>query len=203
LAGISGLGEKIRKIRTAKGRTLANVASEVDCSVALLSQIETGKVTPSVKTLVAIATALKVPVGILFEDVYGSDNIWLASAKERPAYQQVDEGCSASYLGNSCPGADHEADVFEVVMQPGGSTGSAPLLHPGREMGVILEGEVILTLEDEEYTLTAGDLVCFRSELGHRIRNESDKPAKGLWFVMPPGEKGKRYLVAPLKPEQD
>ena len=197
MAAISGLGEKIRKIRNAKGRTLANIASEVKCSVALLSQIETGKVTPSVKTLVAIASSLKVPVGILFEDVYGTDSIWVSRAGERPAPRPIDKGCIASYLGNSCPGADHEADVFEVTMEPGGSTGAEPLLHPGRELGVVLEGEIILTLEGEDHVLKTGDLVCFRSELGHRIRNEGDGKARGLWFIMPPGEKGKRYLVVP------
>lgn len=197
MAAIVGLGEKIRKIRTGKGRTLASIASEVGCSVALLSQIETGKVAPSVKTLIAVAAALKVPVGILFEDVYGTDTIWMCRASEPRTYRQIDKGCRAAYLGNSCPGADHEADVFEVVMAPGATTGAEPLLHPGRELGIILEGQMSLTLDEETYTLTAGDIICYRSDLGHTWRNPGDTPAKSLWFIMPPSDKGKRLLVAP------
>lgn len=61
------IGERLRAARQQRGVTVRGLARAVDVSASLISQIETGKSSPSVSTLYAITTAL----GISIEDVFG------------------------------------------------------------------------------------------------------------------------------------
>src|SRR3954454_17867725 len=63
----AGLGRKLRLRRTIKRLSLQHVADLADISVGLLSQIERGLTTPSLRSLRQICTALDMPVGWLFD----------------------------------------------------------------------------------------------------------------------------------------
>jgi quercetin dioxygenase-like cupin family protein len=56
--------------------------------------------------------------------------------------------------------------------------------HPGSEFGLMLRGELVLTLGFEELVLRPGDSVSFDSTTPHRYRNDGVEPAVGVWFVI-------------------
>ena len=62
------IGERLRQARLARGMTVRGLARLVDVSASLISQIETGKSSPSVSTLYAITAALEISV----EDVFAN-----------------------------------------------------------------------------------------------------------------------------------
>ena len=62
------LGERIKKTRNEKGRSLRDLAAELDLSASFLSQIEQGKASPSIENLKKIANSLDVKVSYLIED---------------------------------------------------------------------------------------------------------------------------------------
>jgi DNA-binding XRE family transcriptional regulator/quercetin dioxygenase-like cupin family protein len=68
VAAILRLGERIRAERARQGLSLRGLARAVGLSPSLISQIETGRCQPSVRTLYAITTALGVPVEEVFGD---------------------------------------------------------------------------------------------------------------------------------------
>jgi transcriptional regulator with XRE-family HTH domain/quercetin dioxygenase-like cupin family protein len=61
------IGERLRQARLRRGITVRGLARVVDVSASLISQIETGKSSPSVSTLYAITAALDISI----EDVFG------------------------------------------------------------------------------------------------------------------------------------
>ncbi len=61
------IGERLRQARLRRGMTVRGLARVVDVSASLISQIETGKSSPSVSTLYAITAALEISI----EDVFG------------------------------------------------------------------------------------------------------------------------------------
>lgn len=63
------LGASLRRHREAAGRTLSAIAAEAGCSPAHLSEVERGRKDVSIDVLVAIAYALRVPVGSLYAEV--------------------------------------------------------------------------------------------------------------------------------------
>ena len=56
--------------------------------------------------------------------------------------------------------------------------------HPGREYGVVLEGQLGVQLGFDEYTLGPGDSIAFDSTKPHRLCNLGDVPVNGIWFVV-------------------
>ncbi|MGH9102074.1 MAG: cupin domain-containing protein [Acidimicrobiales bacterium] len=72
-AGLGGLdrgalvGERLRRRRLDLGIGVRELARRVDCSPSLISQVERGKVAPSVSTLWAMVTALGVSMDSLFD----------------------------------------------------------------------------------------------------------------------------------------
>jgi transcriptional regulator with XRE-family HTH domain/quercetin dioxygenase-like cupin family protein len=64
---IPPIGERIRSVRQARGTSLRALAREAKVSASLVSQIETGRLRPSVSTLYAITGALGVPLSDVLE----------------------------------------------------------------------------------------------------------------------------------------
>jgi transcriptional regulator with XRE-family HTH domain len=62
------IGEKLREVRQERNMSLRKLAEKADISASMLSQIETGKVFPSVRSLYDIATALGVAVDYFFPE---------------------------------------------------------------------------------------------------------------------------------------
>jgi transcriptional regulator with XRE-family HTH domain len=57
------VGAKVRHTRRLRGLTLKEVADQAGCSESLLSKIENGRATPSLKMLQRLASALGLTVG--------------------------------------------------------------------------------------------------------------------------------------------
>ena len=62
------VGAQIRRLRTDRGLTLAQVGELADLNVGYLSQVENDKASPSLETLAAIADVFEVPITWLLVD---------------------------------------------------------------------------------------------------------------------------------------
>src|SRR5581483_4104638 len=84
------LGARLRQIRLRNGVGLRELARRLDLSPSAISQIETGKMQPSVRTLYAFASAFGVPVDeVLFEREPGVE---VAPDKSESASPQLAPG---------------------------------------------------------------------------------------------------------------
>jgi len=61
-----GIGVKLRHTRKVKGLTLKQLADAAGCSESLLSKIENGRATPSLKMLQKLSSGLEMTVGQMF-----------------------------------------------------------------------------------------------------------------------------------------
>ena len=55
--------------------------------------------------------------------------------------------------------------------QPGADTGEEMLAHSGEECGIVISGEIVLTVGGETRLLQPGEAYYFDSRLPHRFRN--------------------------------
>src|SRR6202158_5013582 len=67
------LGRTARRLRESQNLTLADVAGRANISSAMLSRLETGRVSPSLETIVALAQALGVTPSALMQRVGADD----------------------------------------------------------------------------------------------------------------------------------
>jgi DNA-binding XRE family transcriptional regulator len=68
------IGRVARRIRKLRGLTLAIVAQRAGISPSLLSRLETGDVSASLETLIALADALGVRPALLLQEVGGGES---------------------------------------------------------------------------------------------------------------------------------
>src|SRR5262245_58868979 len=66
------IGEKLRAVRQQRQISLRDLAEKASISASMLSQIETGKAYPSVRSIYNIAAALSLPVDYFFPEQDGS-----------------------------------------------------------------------------------------------------------------------------------
>jgi len=57
------------------------------------------------------------------------------------------------------------------------------MAHAGEEFGYVLEGEILLVVEDKEETLESGDSFHIFSTRPHTIQNLGDTTARILWIL--------------------
>lgn len=212
------IGEKLRAVRKEKKMSLRELAGKAEISASMLSQIETGKVFPSVRSLYGIASALAVSVDYFFPEKnngQASENSATVLKEELTASQmrnarlndetvateeftrpissspiihaasrptiELNGGVTWSRLTSL---AEKDAEFLEINYEPGAMSGANMSHHGGREFGFILEGELVIELGFESYTLKASDSIIFESTTPHRLINKSSQPTRAVWVVL-------------------
>jgi mannose-6-phosphate isomerase-like protein (cupin superfamily) len=61
--------------------------------------------------------------------------------------------------------------ILREIMPPGSDTGASMLSHDGEEGGVVVQGQVELTVGDQVRVLGPGEAYYFESRQPHRFRN--------------------------------
>lgn len=177
------LGTSIRRARKRRGLTLQQVAETSGLSISFISQVERDLVSPSVTSLQKISRALGLQIGGFFEERGRSGRVVRAHERPRLIYPQRSE---EEYL--LTPVKSKKLQVLYYRLKPGATSGESPYSHESdEECGIVLRGELEVTVANEIYTLAAGDAITFDSHLPHAWRNASDEECEALWVVTPPG----------------
>ena len=192
----SELGPRLRAIRLRQGVGLRELARRLDLSPSSISQIETGKIRPSVRTLYALASEFGVTVDeVLFEapplgqrgtpSARGSSSVGpepglaVQRAAERPAIA-LNSGVKWERLMSW---ADEDVEFIETTYVPGGA--SSPdgsfVRHNGHEFGFVLSGTLHVVVGFDEFILEPGDSITFPSSTPHRLSNEGAETVRALW----------------------
>jgi transcriptional regulator with XRE-family HTH domain len=175
-------GERIRHRRRAQKMSLKDLAERSGISIGLLSQIERGLSSPSLRVLASLADALKLGLADLFGEgamVPPPSEKVVVRADERKKLTFGHTGISKELL--TPQSADSPLDIFMVVIEPGGTSGSQLYSHAGEEGGVVLEGTLAINLEGKEYRLKAGDGFRFTSTRQHSFWNPGPSEARVFW----------------------
>ena len=189
------IGAELRRVRLARKLSLRSVATAVNVSASLLSQVETGKTQPSVSTLYSLVNHLGISLDGLIK---GQGQVGSATAKadsyedghhgvvQRRSENPVIEMENGVVWERLADGGRDDADPLMVTYEPGSSSSveGKSMRHDALEYGVIIEGTLTLKLDGESYELNPGDSFNFDANLLHMYQNNSPKPARGIWFVI-------------------
>jgi transcriptional regulator with XRE-family HTH domain len=209
------VGSELRRVREARKLSLRAVASSVGVSASMLSQVETGKTQPSVSTLYALVNHL----GISLDGLMGTARVeapflglGLGSevAGEEPDATRRSDSVVQRRADNPliemengvtwerlAVGSTNIADPLIVTYPPQGSSSSEGKMtrHSALEYGIILEGQLTLRIDFDGYDLGPGDSFCFDANRPHLYINNSDEPARGIWFVIGRRDMGYQTLA--------
>lgn len=178
------IGVKIKNLRTAKKKTLQEVADETGFSPALISQVENNNVSPPIATLSRIAKVLGVKVGYFFKDDGPEEEYEVIRKGERPVVTRVISrtGGQHGYTYHALTYKKRDKAMEPFILSVDAEVGDDSNLysHEGEEFLLLLEGEAELLLGDERIVLREGDSVYFQSNLRHRLISHGGRGAKVL-----------------------
>ena len=176
------IGYKICEGRKDHGLTLQQLAEKVKLSAAYLSQLENNKASPSIATLKKIATTLDMRIIDFFVDEIIDDPVLM----EKDDWPKVSlPGWRADIKQMVKLVANKRMQPFYTTIQPGGGSRDS-YFHQGEEFGLVLEGELKLTVGTETYHVAANQSFYYSSQLPHSWVNETNRICRVVWVVSPP-----------------
>lgn len=188
------VGARLREIREAHGLSQRELAERARAPHGQISMIERNHSSPSVASLRKILSGIPMTMAEFFESEPSprraarvfftpSELIDLTSRLSHRAGSGAAGGLSFLQVGDA---RAHGLQILHEVYEPGADTGASMLEHDASEGGIVVSGEIELTVGAESRVLKAGDAFLFNSNRPHRFRNLSDRPAVLISACTPP-----------------
>ena len=171
------VGPRLRRIRTDRGVTLADLSDATGISKSTLSRLENGQRRPSLELLLPLAQAHRVPL----DDLVGAPEVGDPRIRLKP--RRVN-GRTVVPLTKQ-PGA---VQAWKIVI-PAAQSEPRPRVHDGYEWLYVLVGRMRLVLGDQDLVLEAGEAVEFDTTLPHWFGSTGQGPAEVLSIFGRPGER--------------
>ncbi len=178
------LGPRIKALRAERALQQRQLAEKAGLTPSLLSQIESGRLTPSIHTLGKLAGALGVSIASLFEAApHGRLHI-----TRKAQYPVVSfDGSSEKWhvLGAGLFQGKIRAVISSLGPRSKGVKTDKVILDPGQmKLFYVLEGKVGLQYNGETHELEAGDSAYLDGGTPHGWENLGTRPAKALWVIL-------------------
>jgi transcriptional regulator with XRE-family HTH domain len=172
----------LRRLRGARQWSLDALAARSGVSKGMLVQLEGARTNPSLGTLCRVAEALSVSLTALIE------------TDDRPPVQVVPAGGgtplwagAAGGVGKLLVGSDERehVELWRWEMNPGDAQRSDDGHAGGTlEMVLVIEGELTLEVDGEDYPVGPGAAASFRSDRAHAYRNDGDEPCSFVMVIL-------------------
>lgn len=185
------IGDRLRDLRTQAGLSQRQLAEASCVPHGQISMVETNRSNPSVASLRKILGGLNITLSEFFEPdteyaqtvFFGADDLRnlthrlfarAADPSGRITFQQVGDARA------------HNLQILYERYEPGADTGETMLEHSASEGGVVISGEIEVTVGQQTRILRAGESYLFSSSLPHRFRNISDEETVVVSACTPP-----------------
>ena len=179
---------------------LVELGKHTGLSASFLSQLETGRVVPTLRNLARIAMVFSKDLSYFFDSEPApvfrvhkqADRVKMPQTGVEPPTYYFE---SLGYLV-----ADRHMDPYYAEFLPGAeNVEPKPHIHPGFEFLYVLEGELALRHGDQTATLLPGDAAYFDAGTPHSYQCAGKKPAGAIIVTMhqAPGNQPQPLRAAP------
>ena len=181
------LGPKLRQLRLRKKIALADLGKHTGLSASMLSQLENGKLVPTLATLARIAMVFDVGLEHFFGSRRGQKTFAIMRAGERLRFPDRADSPNPSYFFECLAFAAQDKGLQAYVADfPRRKPDQVQEhFHEGSELIFVLEGSLGLRFEDEERVLECGDSVYFDASEPHSYRGLA-KGTRAVVVTTPP-----------------
>jgi transcriptional regulator with XRE-family HTH domain len=171
------IGKNIQKIRKEQQLTLDILAEKSGVSKAMLSQIESEKVNPTVATVWKIARGLGVELDSLLKGK--SESLRKFSIIRDEEISVLDTSSNGPHLKVLSPiEMAEDLEIYLLTFDKGSELNSKAHANKSEEYITVLEGRVRVEAGENVTDIKAGDFIMYHCDVDHSIRNISDGPSK-------------------------
>jgi transcriptional regulator with XRE-family HTH domain len=178
------LGQRIKGLRTERQLQQRQLAQKADLAPSMVSQIESGRLTPSLHTLGKVAAALGVPIASLF-DGQPAGSVVISRQKDYPVVSFDGNSERWSVLGAGLFQGKIRAVVSSLDPRSRGVATDKVVIKPGQmKLLYVLDGKVALHYNGERHLLATGDSALLDGGAPHCWENLGSRKARALWVIL-------------------
>lgn len=179
------IGERIKRLRLKRSMGLVELGKHTGLSASFLSQLETGRVVPTLRNLARIAMVFNKDLSYFFEpEAHTLFRVHRKTDRVRMPQSGVE---SPTYYFESLAYMvpDRSLDPYYAEFIPlKGATDIRPHVHPGYEFLYVLQGALEIRHGDKASVLEPGDSVYFDASTPHSYRCAGKESAVALIVTM-------------------
>jgi transcriptional regulator with XRE-family HTH domain len=181
---VTSLGARIKGLRAERRLQQRQLAEKAGMTPSMVSQIEAGRLTPSLPTLGKLAAALGVPIASLFEPTpHGQLQVTRKSEYPVVSFDGTTEKWYV--LGAGLFQGKIRAVVSTLGPRAKGIKTDKVVIDPGQmKLFYVLEGKVALHYDGSTQQLEAGDSAYLDGGTPHGWENLGPRSAKALWVIL-------------------
>ena len=170
------VGRNILAIRKKLNLTLNVLSERSGVSRAMLSQIESEKVNPTVATVWKIAQGLGVEINEVLKDSGSSHRKFAVSRRQQVINLDTDD--DRVHIRVLSPiSMVEDLEMYWIRINPLGALKSEPHLHDTEEFLTVIQGEIEVRAGDNLTELGAEDFIRYHADIHHEIRNRGESDA--------------------------
>lgn len=179
---VSELGGKLASARAERGWSLQQLADRAGLSPAAIHKIEKSGMTPTIASLMKIAAALGKSVSYFIDESEPLRPVTHIRAGDRQRLYTSKQGLTLENISGRY-GPFFVAGA-EAAIEPYADSGPEPMVHPGEELVILLDGTMRFVVGGEPYELAEGDSLHFRTTLPHSWANPAGVAARAIWLAI-------------------
>ena len=178
------LGLQIRLLRRRLDLSVSDLAGAAGISLGMMSKIENGQISPSLRTMQSLAGALTVPMSSLFASIEDRQDCSFVRAGRGVNIDRRGTKAGHIYqlLGHLLRG-DIVVEPYLITLRDDAQP-HASFSHEGIELLYMLEGEVDYRHGGEVYRLAPGDTMMFDSSAQHGPEQLLQHPIRYLSIII-------------------
>lgn len=180
---IKQVAERIKGLRDIIGITAEDMARELNISLQLYQDYESGKVDIPVSILYKLAHRYNLELSALITGEEPRLHTYSLTRKGKGV--TVERHKDYGYQNLAYNFIHKKAEPFLVTVAP--EPVETPVgfnSHPGQEFDYVLEGTLKIMLADHELILNEGDSLFYDSSVNHGMKALNGKPAKFLAIIL-------------------
>ncbi|WP_151120774.1 cupin domain-containing protein [Hypericibacter adhaerens] len=176
------VGARLVWLRKQHGLSQRELAKRAGVTNGTISLIEKNATSPQVASLRKILAAFPISIAEFFSMTLRDDHQIFFSAQDLVEMG----GADISLRLVAGQNRSRKIQMFHEVFAPGSDTGKQMLAHEGEEAGLVIRGQIEITVGKHKKVLGPGEAYYFSSTVPHRFRNLGDEECEMVSAATPP-----------------
>ena len=182
---MKALGARVKALRHQRGLLQKQIAEKAGLTPSMMSQIEAGRLTPTLPTLGKLASAFGIRVPELLEPTASADSIQISRRRDHAIVSFEDCAEWWTVLGAGLFEGKIRAVIATLDGRKRGVSTDKVIIKPGQmKLFHVLQGKVALRYADKSYSMGEGDSALIDGAAPHGSDNVGRGRARVLWVIL-------------------
>jgi transcriptional regulator with XRE-family HTH domain len=180
------IGQRIRRLRLKRSMGLVDLGHRTGLSASFLSQLETGKVVPTLRNLARICMVFEKDLSYFFRD--SRTNCFRVSPAKKRVRLVRGDAASPTLIAESMSAMIPDRSVVPCLAEFLPGVTREPFqaqTSPGIELVCVIEGSLDISTDSKKQPLETGDAVWLDANTKRQYRCKGADPAKALIVTFP------------------